>query len=52
MESKPTKDIKFAIFNGTEEITDEMYQEVLAFMEHIHTNAPENKKTPQHKPER
>jgi len=45
MEHTPTQEVKFSIFNGTEEITDEMYREVLEFVEHIRSNPTEKAKT-------
>ena len=30
-----TEPIQFAVFNGSEEITEEMYKEVQAFADHI-----------------
>lgn len=38
MPTTPTnsdKPIQFAVFNGSEEITEEMYKEVQAFADHI-----------------
>lgn len=46
MENTPDQEIRFAVFNGTEEITAEMYREVLAFTEHIRTNPLEKEKRP------
>lgn len=31
----PEKPIQFAVFNGSEEITEEMYKEAQAFADHI-----------------
>lgn len=46
MESKPTNDIKFAIYGCPEEITDEMYQEVLDFAEYARKKSEKEKTAP------
>ena len=44
MENTPTQEVKFAVFGCTDEITEEMYKEVLEFVEHIRSNPPEKEK--------
>ena len=45
MEDKTTTDLQFAIFGCPEEITAEMYQEVLGFAERVRNNTS-NKQSP------
>ena len=34
-QTNPEKPIQFAVFNGSEEITEKMYKEIQAFADHI-----------------